>query len=94
MKIIKNRRKVGGSLATLRDCFWHKEELWGVVQLPSGKKAAVPLNSTDIPREALPVLMREPRIDAIRLLEMANFCQQLPRPKHRPRRGTTPRKKK
>ena len=94
MKITKNCRKVGGSLATLRDCFWHKEEPWGVVQLPSGKKAAIPLASTDMPMEGLPVLMRSPQIDAMRLLEMAKFCQQLPPPKNRKRRRTTPRKKK
>jgi hypothetical protein len=94
VKITKNRRQVGGALATLRDCFWHKEEPWGVVQLPSGKKAAVPLASTDIPREAFPVLMRSPQIDAMKLLEMAKFCQQLPASKKRQRRRTAPRKKK
>jgi hypothetical protein len=62
--------------------------------LSSGKKAAVPLASTDIPHEAFPVLIREPLIDAIRLLEMAKFCQQLPRPKQHERRRTSPRKKK
>ena len=93
MKITKDRRKAGGSLATLRDYFWHKEEPWGVVQLPSGQKVALPLSSTDIPHEALPVLIKEPQIDATRLLEMAKFCQQLPGPKRRQRRHTRTRKK-
>jgi hypothetical protein len=86
IKITKNRRQVGGSLATLRDCFWHKEEPWGVVQLPSGKKTAIPLTSTAIPINAMPVLMSSPQIDAMRLLEMARFCQHLPLPKKRKRR--------
>lgn len=94
VKIIRDQRSVGGSLATLRDCFWHMEEPWGVVQLPSGKKAALPLSSTDIPHEALPVLMKEPQIDATRLLNMAQFCQRLPRPKRRERRRTAASKKK
>ena len=93
VKITKNRGKARGSLATLRDCFWHKEEPWGVVQLPSGKKVAIPLSSTDIPREALPVLVRTPQIDAMRLLEMARFCQQLPQPKDRKRRRRSSKKK-
>jgi hypothetical protein len=86
IKITKNRRKVGGSLATLRDCFWHKEEPWGVVQLPSGKKTAIPLSSTDIPIDAIPVLTTSPQIDAMTLLEMAKFCQRFPSLKKRKRR--------
>jgi hypothetical protein len=94
VKIINNHRKLGGSLATLRDCYWHKEEPWGVVQFPSGKKAAIPFTSMDIPSEAFPVLMRSPQIDAMRLLGLAMFCQQLPALKKRKRRRTTPRKQK
>jgi hypothetical protein len=86
VKIIKQRRKVGGSIATLCDCFWRKEEPWGVVQLPSGKRTAIPLASTDIPQKAMPVRKTKPQVDARKLLEMAVFCQQLPPPKKRGRR--------
>ena len=92
VKITKNRGQVGGSLATLRDCFWREEKPWGVVQLPSGKRAAVPLSATDIPRTSLPVLSRTPQIDALRLLELAKFCQQLPPPKPNKRRRRASRK--
>jgi hypothetical protein len=92
IKINRNHGKFGGSLATLRDCFWRKEEPWGVVQLPSGKNAAVPLASTDIPREEWPVFIRSPQIDAMRLLELAKFCQQLPAKQHKSRRKSSRRK--
>ena len=86
VKVIKQRRQAGGSIVTLRDCFWRKEDPWGVVQLPSGKRTAIPLASTDIPKEAMPVRKKKPQVDAPRLLEMARFCQQLPPPKKHPRR--------
>ena len=56
------------------------------------KKAAIPLSSTDIPREELPVLIRSPQIDAMRLLELAKFCQEVPAKQHKPRRKSARKK--
>jgi hypothetical protein len=86
VKIISHRREVGAAIVTLRDYFWRKEEPWGVIDLPSGRRMAIPLAWTDIPKNKLPVLIQRPQLDARRLLEMATFCQQLQtpqKPKHR-----------
>jgi hypothetical protein len=77
VKVRKRHRGIGGQVVTLRDVFWHKEEPWGVVQLPSGTRTAIPLAWTDIPKKVFPSRMTTPQIDAIRLLEMSRLCQQL-----------------
>jgi hypothetical protein len=92
VKIIKHRRKVGGSLVTLCDFFWRKEEPWAVVQLSSGKRTAIPLEWTDVPKSAIPVLTAGPQIEALRLLEMAAFCQQLLSRKKNKRRRRSSKK--
>jgi hypothetical protein len=93
VKIVRHRRKVGATIVTLRDYFWHKEEPWGVIDLPSGKRTAIPLSWTDIPKDKLPAVIRSPQLDARRLLEMAKFCQQLPIPKRRQNRKSSPETK-
>lgn len=93
LKIIKRRRGLGGQFGTLRDVFWHKEEPWGVVQLPSGKRTAVPLSWTDVPTKAVPVKKKLPLVDALRLLEMARFCQPLGSRTKRRRRRKAPQAK-
>jgi hypothetical protein len=90
VKIVRHRREVGATIVTLRDYFWRKEEPWGVIDLPTGRRTAIPLAWTDIPKDKLPMLIRSPQLDALRLLEMATFCQQLPPPKrHRKRASGT-----
>lgn len=66
---------MSGQVATLRDLFWHKEEPWGVLQLASGTRIAIPLSWTDIPKNVFPSRKESPQIDALRLLEMARFLQ-------------------
>jgi hypothetical protein len=77
VKITKRCRPLGGQVVTLRDLFWHKEEPWGVVQLQSGTRTAIPLSWTDLPKDAFPTRMSAPQIDALRLLEMSRFLQQV-----------------
>ncbi len=68
---------MGGQVVTLRDVFWHKEEPWGVVQLRSGMRTAIPLLWTDVPEDVFPTRMPSPQIDALRLVEMSRFLQQM-----------------
>jgi hypothetical protein len=77
VKITKRCCPMGGQVATLRDLFWHKEEPWGVVQLQSGTRTAIPLAWTDIPTKVYPSRKTSPQVDALRLLGMARFLQKM-----------------
>jgi hypothetical protein len=94
VKISKRCRPMSSQVATLRDLFWHKEEPWGVVQLQSGTRTAIPLSWTDLPQDAFPTRMSSPRIDALRLVEMSHFLQRMnaktmPSTKRKPQHKST-----
>ena len=74
---MKHRRRVGGEFATLIDLFWREDEPWVVLQLPTGRRTAVPASWTDLATERFPSGKCQPEILPSSLLELAGYCRRL-----------------
>jgi hypothetical protein len=85
VRVLKHHRRVGGQVGTVQDLFWKGNEPWLVIQLTSGRRAAVAYGWTDLPSEACPMQMTEPELLPSGLLEMATYWRgmQAHRPPHR-----------
>src|SRR5262249_51388824 len=84
VRIRKHHRQVGGAFATLLDAFWRGDEPWVVLQLPSGRRTAVPVSWTDLPAERFTRRSGPAELLPSALLELSRYCQGL-------RRGRRPR---
>jgi hypothetical protein len=62
VRVLKHHRRVGGQVGTVQDLFWKGNEPWLVIQLTSGRRAAVAYGWTDLPPEACPMQMTEPEL--------------------------------
>ena len=82
VRIVKYHRRVGGQVGIVRDLFWKGNEPWLVIQLTSGRRAAVAYGWTDLPPEACPLQMTEPELLPLGLLEMATYWRGMQA--HRP----------
>jgi hypothetical protein len=74
---MKHRRRVGGEFATSIDLFWREDEPWVVLQLPSGRRTAVPASWTDLATERFPLGKGQPEILPAGLMELARYCRGL-----------------
>ena len=74
---MKYRRRVGGEFATSIDLFWREDEPWVVLQLPSGRRTAVPASWTDLTTERFPSGKGQPEILPSGLIELARHCHGL-----------------
>jgi hypothetical protein len=78
----------GSEFATWIDVFWREDKPWVVLQLPSGRRTAVPASWTDLDGQ---FSRREdrPQILPAGLLELARYChgQRKDRGSHRPSKG-------
>jgi hypothetical protein len=92
--IRKHRRKVGGEHASVHDIFWREEEPWVVLQLPSGRRTAVPASWTDLPRELLSSTRSRAEIHPLALVELAKHCRSLRRLSRRVTSNTRTKRKK
>jgi hypothetical protein len=59
VKIHKKRCQAGSEFATFFDFFWREDEPWVVLQLPTGRRIAMPASWTDLPKSAF-LSSREP----------------------------------
>src|SRR5215471_10032479 len=84
VRIRKHRRQVGGAFATLLDAFWRGDEPWVVLQLPAGRRTAVPVSWTDLSAELFTRSSAQAELLPAALLELSRYCQGL-------RRGQRPR---
>jgi hypothetical protein len=91
VKIEKHRRQVGGEFASFLDLFWREDEPWVVLQLPDGRRTAVPASWTDLPAEGFAQTKGRAELLPSALLDLARYCQRLasrrrkrPRPKRPP----------
>ena len=93
VRIVKDHRRVGGQVGTVRDLFWKGDEPWLVIQLTSGCRVAVAYGWTDLPPDACPTQTIAPEILPAGLLAMATYWQGLKTRRHthrsRPQRHTT-----
>jgi hypothetical protein len=93
VRIVKDHRRVGGQVGTVRDLFWKGDEPWLVIQLTSGRRVAVAYGWTDLPPDACPTPTIAPEILPSGLLAMATYWQGMKRRRHaqrsRPQRHTT-----
>ena len=93
VRIVKDHRRVGGQVGTVRDLFWKGDEPWLVIQLTSGRRVAVAYGWTDLPPDACPTQTIAPEILPAGLLAMATYWQGLKTRRHthrsRPQRHTT-----
>lgn len=74
---MKHRHRVGGEFATSIDLFWREDEPWVVLQLPSGRRMAVPASWTDLATEQFPSGKGKAEILPSGMLELARFCHRL-----------------
>jgi hypothetical protein len=74
---MKHRRRVGGDFATSIDLFWREDKPWVVLQLPSGRRTAVPASWTDLATERLPSGKGQSEILPSGLMELARYCRGL-----------------
>ena len=87
VRIGKHRRQVGGEFATFLDFFWREDEPWVVLQLPNGRRTAVPASWTDLPTAGFAQTEGRAELLPSALLELARYCQRLtPRRRKRPPR--------
>jgi hypothetical protein len=83
IRICKHCRQVGGEFASFRDFFWREDEPWVVLQLPSGRKTAVPASWTDLPTSYFSRAQNTTQLLPSALLELVRYCQALRRPQKR-----------
>jgi hypothetical protein len=81
VSILRGRRAVGGSFATVMDYFFREDTPWLVLQLPDGRRTAAPATQTDLPSDTFASMRQSLLLPADCLPEMACLCQRL-----RPRR--------
>jgi hypothetical protein len=84
--ILQDRHRVGGDFATVMDYFWREDTLWLVLQLPDGRREAVPAAWTDLPAETFPPSRGRPLLCPEALAEMTRLWRHLAsrsRPKRR-----------
>ena len=62
VRIVKHHRRVGGQVGTGQELFWKGNEPWLVIQLTSGRRAAVAYGWTDLPPETCPTQMTAPEL--------------------------------
>ena len=79
VKLARSRRRGGDGVGTVRDVFWKGGEPWMVVQFPTGRRAAVPICWTDLPRNAYPIKRTFPELQPAGLLKMAEYLRGLRR---------------
>ena len=79
---------MGSEFATWIDVFWREDKPWVVLQLPSGRRTAVPASWTDLDGRFSRGEDR-PQILPSGLLELARFCHGLGegRTRRRPSKG-------
>jgi hypothetical protein len=89
--IHQDRRHVGGAFATVMDYFWREDIPWLVLQLPDGRRVAVPATWTDLPADTFPISPDLPLLCPQALAEMTRLWRHLaqrsrtkPRPQRRP----------
>jgi len=76
--ILEGRRhSVGGVFATVMDYFWREDSPWLVLQLPDGRRVAVPAAWTDLPSNTFPTTPDRPLLLAPALPAMARLCRRL-----------------
>jgi hypothetical protein len=76
VRIHKDAHGVGGEFATWIDVFWREDKPWVVLQLPTGRRTAVPASWTDLDGR----FSREedqPEILPAALLGLARYCHEL-----------------
>src|SRR5262245_1775869 len=78
VRVMKHHCRVGGQVGTVQDLFWKGNEPWLVIQLTSGRRAAVAYGWTDLPPDACPTPMTEPELLPSGLLEMATYWRGMP----------------
>jgi hypothetical protein len=88
VRILKEARCVGSEFATWIDVFWRGDKPWVVLQLPSGRRTAVPASWTDLDGQFSRSEDR-PQILPSGLLELSRHCHGLRkgRGKRRPSKG-------
>jgi hypothetical protein len=91
---MKHRRRVGGEFATSIDLFWREDEPWVVLQLPSGRRMAIPASWTDLPKEQLPSGKDQPKLLPSGLIELARHCRGLRKTRSSHRRSKAPSRDK
>ncbi|HMB05954.1 MAG TPA: hypothetical protein VKP69_19750 [Isosphaeraceae bacterium] len=69
-------RCVGSEFATWIDVFWREDKPWVVLQLPSGRRTAIPASWTDLD-ERFSRSEDRPQILPSGLLELAQYCHGL-----------------
>jgi hypothetical protein len=74
---MKHCRRVGGEIATSIDLFWREDVPWVVLQLPSGRRTAVPVSWTDLTTERFASGKGQPEILPSGLIELARHCHGL-----------------
>jgi hypothetical protein len=83
IRLVRNGRRLGGDLGTVRDWFWKGSEPWMVVQFPTGRRVAVPVCWTDLAPDAYPSKKTSPQLPAAGLLNMAEYLRGLKRRRNR-----------
>ena len=74
---MKHRRRVGGDFATSIDLFWREDKPWVVLQLPAGRRTAVPASWTDLTTERFASGKGQSDILPSGLIELARHCHEL-----------------
>jgi hypothetical protein len=59
------------------DYFWREDSPWLVLQLPDGRRVAVPAAWTDLPSNTFPTTPDRPLLLAPALPAMARLCRRL-----------------
>ena len=76
VRIHQEARCIGSEFATWIDVFWREDKPWVVLQLPSGRRTAVPASWTDLDGRFSRSEDR-PQILPSGLLELARYCHGL-----------------
>jgi hypothetical protein len=69
------------------DYFWREDSPWLVLQLPDGRRAAVPAAWTDLPADTFPATPDRPLL-AQALPPLARLCRRLQAARPRKKRPT------
>ena len=84
VRILQEASCVGSEFASWIDVFWREDKPWVVLQLPSGRRTAVPASWTNLDGQFSRSEDR-PQILPSRLLELSRYCHGLR--KSRPSKG-------
>jgi cysteine-rich repeat protein len=79
---VAGRCQAGSEFATFFDFFWREDEPWVVLQLPSGRRTAVPASWTDLPTESFSRAEKASELLPAALFELVRYCQTHRGPKN------------